>query len=254
MDTIFKALGDPARRTLLDALRVRDGQSLSDLEEQLDMSRFGVMKHLKVLEEARLVTTRRAGRFKYHYLNPLPLQELVDRWVNPFLAGQVAALSALKTRLETDPMTKPDFRMSTFINCTHDALWDALTRGELISAYHFACSNVTGDYGAAGDTVDFHFDRGGVMLSNRVLAIEPKRRIEMEFRPHWGEDKTVSRCVYLVEPVASGMKLTVEHYGIGAGQGGIDDGWARFLSGLKTYMETGTGHRFHPEPTEAAAM
>ena len=247
MDTIFKALGDPARRTLLDALRAEDGQSLSDLEARLDMTRFGVMKHLKVLEEAGLVTTRREGRFKYHYLNPLPLQELVDRWVNPFLQHQVAALSALKTRLETPAMTKPDFQMSTFINCTHDALWDALTKGELISDYHFASSKVTGDYAAPGDTVDYHFDQGGLMLSNRVIAIEPKSRIEMEFMPHWGGDETPSRCVYLVEPVASGMKLTVEHYGLTEAQAGIADGWVRFLSGLKTYIETGTGHRFFPE-------
>ena len=247
MDTIFKALGDPARRTLLDALRARDGQSLSDLEEQLDMSRFGVMKHLKVLEEAQLVTTRREGRFKYHYLNPLPLQELLDRWVNPFLGHQVAALSALKTRLELETMTKPDFQMSTFVNCTQDALWDALTKGELISDYHFACSRVTGDYGAAGDQVDYHFDHGDLMLSNRVISITPKTRIEMEFEPHWGGDETVSRCVYIVEPLASGMKLSVEHYGLGPDQGGIADGWMRFLSGLKTYVETGKGHRFFPE-------
>ncbi len=247
MDTIFKALGDPARRTLLDALRAKDGQSLSDLEEQLDMSRFGVMKHLKVLEEAQLVTTRREGRFKYHYLNPLPLQELIDRWVNPFLGTQVAALSALKTRLEIETMTKPDFQMSTFINCTQDALWDALTKGDLISDYHFACSKVAGDYAAEGDRVDYHFDHGPIMLSNRVISITPKTRIEMAFEPHWGEDETVSRCVYVVEPVASGMKLTVEHFDIGEGQGGIADGWMRYLSGLKTFVETGVGHRFFPE-------
>ena len=79
MDLIFKALGDPARRALLDSLRQNDGQSLGDLEAQLDMTRFGVMKHLGVLEEAGLITTRREGRFKYHYLNAAPLQEVVDR-------------------------------------------------------------------------------------------------------------------------------------------------------------------------------
>ena len=83
MDAIFKALGDPARRDLLDSLRKRDGQSLSDLEQVLAMSRFGVMKHLKVLEEANLIVTRKDGRFKYHYLNVLPLQDVMDRRAAP---------------------------------------------------------------------------------------------------------------------------------------------------------------------------
>ena len=250
MDEIFKALNDPARRTLLDALRRKDGQSLSDLEQTLDMTRFGVMKHLKVLEDAHLVLTRKHGRFKYHYLNPLPLQEVIDRWIAPFLQEQTKDLSQLKATLErTKTMSeKPDFLMATFIDCTHDALWDALTKGDLIGQYHFACEKVTGDYAKAGDTVDFHFPGGrGVMLSNRVISIEPKSRIEMEFAPSWGGDDTVSRCVYLVEQVSSGMKLTVEHYGLGAGQGGVGDGWARFLSGLKTFVETGKAHRFVPE-------
>ena len=104
METIFKALNDPARRALLDSLRAKDGQTLTELEEQLDMSRFGVMKHLKVLEDGHLVTTRKVGRFKHHYLNALPLQEMVDRWINPFLQPQTRALAALKSELET-PMT-----------------------------------------------------------------------------------------------------------------------------------------------------
>ncbi|MBV2358328.1 helix-turn-helix domain-containing protein [Thalassococcus sp. CAU 1522] len=246
MDSIFKALNDPARRALLDSLRKKDGQTLTELEDQLDMTRFGVMKHLRVLEDAHLVVPKKVGRFKHHYLNALPLQEVIDRWIDPFLKPQAQALTALKTALEK-PVTKPDFMMSTFINCTHDALWDALTRGELISQYHFACSRVTGDYAKPGDVVDFHFDHGGLMLSNKVIAIEPKTRIEMAFEPHWGGDETASRCVYLLEPTASGMKLTVEHYDFSAAQTGIGEGWARYLSGLKTYLETGTAHRFFPE-------
>ena len=246
MDAIFKALNDPARRALLDSLRRKDGQTLTELEEQLEMSRFGVMKHLKVLEDAHLVTTRKHGRFKYHYLNALPLQEMVDRWIDPFLQPQAKALSFLKTRLETR-MTKPDFIMSTLIDCSQDALWDALTKGELISAYHFACESVTGDYAEPGDEVNYMFPHGEPMLSNRVISIDPKTRIEMSFHPKWGGDETSSRCVYLVEPQSSGMKLTVEHYDLPASQTGVADGWMRFMSGLKTYLETGKTHRFSPE-------
>ena len=247
MDALFKALNDSARRSLLDSLRREDGQTLSQLEAQIEMSRFGVMKHLRVLEDAHLVTTRKVGRFKHHYLNPLPLQELVDRWIDPFLQPQAAALSSLKTTLESSAMTtdkKPDFVMSTFIACSHDALWDGLTEGELIGQYHFACTKVAGRYGAPGDEVDYLRPDGGTMLSNRVISIDPKSRIEMDFRPAWGEDETPSRCVYLIEPGKAGMKLTVEHYDLPPSQTGIADGWARFASGLKTWLETGKTHRF----------
>jgi len=172
---------------------------------------------------------------------------MADRWIDPFLQPQAKALSRLKTHLETQTMTKPDFVMETFIACTHDALWDALTRAELIGRYHFACESVTGDMTAPGDTTDYTFPHGGHMLSNRVIAIEPKTRIEMEFLPNWGEDKTPSRCVYLVTHGASGMKLTVEHYDLPTAQAGVKEGWARFASGLKTWLETGRAHRFAPE-------
>ncbi|MGP6088025.1 ArsR/SmtB family transcription factor [Antarctobacter jejuensis] len=244
MDAIFKALNDPARRALLDSLRRKDGQTLSDLEQQIEMSRFGVMKHLKVLEEARLVTTKKVGRFKYHYLNPLPLQEVIDRWINPFLKPQAEMLSALKSRLETE--MKPDLVMSTFIDCTQDALWEALTRGDLMAQYHFACGKVSGHHQKPGDLLEMHFDdpERGVMLSNKLIAIEPKTRLEMSFAPGWAEDAAVSRCVYLIEPQDSGMKLTVEHYELSENMEGVNDGWARFLAGIKTWLETGRTHRF----------
>ncbi|MEL6685907.1 MAG: metalloregulator ArsR/SmtB family transcription factor, partial [Pseudomonadota bacterium] len=146
MDAIFKALNDPARRDLLDSLRKRDGQSLSDLEQVLEMSRFGVMKHLKVLEEANLIVTRKDGRFKYHYLNALPLQDVMDRWAAPFLQRQARAVTELKAKLERDTaMGKPDFMMQTFIRCSQDALWAALTEADQMAAYHFACNVVEGN-------------------------------------------------------------------------------------------------------------
>ena len=100
MDTIFKALNDPSRRQLLDALRARDGQTLTDLEEQLEMTRFGVMKHLKVLEDARLVVSGRAGRAKLHHLNPVPIREIHDRWISNYAEPFVTGLLALRDRVE----------------------------------------------------------------------------------------------------------------------------------------------------------
>lgn len=102
MDEVFRALGDPTRRQLLDRLFERDGQSLSALEDGLPMSRFGVMKHLKVLEEAGLVTTRRRGREKLHHLNPVPIRLIHDRWVSKYAEPWASALSELKTELEDE--------------------------------------------------------------------------------------------------------------------------------------------------------
>ncbi len=102
MDDVFKALADPTRRDLLDRLYERDGQSLSELEERLPMSRFGVMKHLKVLEGAGLVTTQRRGREKLHFLNAVPIRLIHDRWVSKYAQPWAAALSELKTQLEED--------------------------------------------------------------------------------------------------------------------------------------------------------
>ncbi len=102
MDEVFKALADPTRRSLLDALFERDGQTLSALEQRLPMSRFGVMKHLKVLGEAGLVTTRRRGREKLHFLNPVPIRLIHDRWVSKYAEPWASALSELKQELEED--------------------------------------------------------------------------------------------------------------------------------------------------------
>jgi len=102
MDEVFKALADPTRRELLDRLFERDGQALSALEERLPMTRFGVMKHLKVLEEAGLVTTRKRGREKLHFLNPVPIRLIHDRWVSKYAAPWASALTELKRDIENE--------------------------------------------------------------------------------------------------------------------------------------------------------
>lgn len=100
MDEVFKALADPSRRHLLDSLYQNDGQTLGELAAELDMTRFGVMKHLRVLEEAHLVVTRRRGREKLHYLNPVPLQLVYDRWVDKYRRRPARSLTDLKRSLE----------------------------------------------------------------------------------------------------------------------------------------------------------
>jgi len=106
MDEVFRALSDPTRRQLLDRLYEGDGLSLSELEGELPMTRFGVMKHLRVLEDANLVVTRRRGREKLHFLNPVPIRQIHDRWVSKYAEPWASALTELKRDLEEEPHGK----------------------------------------------------------------------------------------------------------------------------------------------------
>src|SRR3954464_3654199 len=134
MDEVFKALADPTRRGLLDELFERDGQTLTELEERLPMTRFGVMKHLRVLEGANLVTTRRRGREKLHFLNPVPIRLVHDRWVSKYAEPWVAGLSELKHDIEEEVMEKV---FEIYIKTTPDRLWEAITDEESRQKYSF---------------------------------------------------------------------------------------------------------------------
>ena len=138
---------------------------------------------------------------------------------------------------------KPDFVMQTFIRCTQDALWDALTEPEALTQYHFMAERVERD----GNKLIYLMPGGGTMLTCTETKLEPKTRIESTFEPSWaGPDVPLeaSRFVYLIAPEGAHCKLTVEHYDIPAGQEGIADGWAREMAGLKTWLETGEAHAF----------
>jgi uncharacterized protein YndB with AHSA1/START domain len=251
MDAVFKALSDETRRQLLDRLRERDGQTLTELETTLGMTRFGVMKHLKILEAASLVVTRRVGRFKYHYLNAAPLQSVVDRWIEPLTQQPLArAVLDLKAALEganvmsikTEP--KPDFVLETFILTTPEKLWEALTTAELTRRYHFAKAALHGTF-EAGGTYEYRTGDGGVMLSGKILSADPPHRLEMTFVPGWGgADNTSSRCVYEITTHGELTKLTILHFELPANQAGIREGWAKIASSLKSLLETGKGLSF----------
>ncbi|MEO1734051.1 MAG: helix-turn-helix domain-containing protein [Pseudomonadota bacterium] len=245
MDTIFKALADPARRILLDSLRAKDGQTLQDLQAHLDMTRFGVMKHLGVLEDAGLIVTRKSGRFKHHYLNALPLQEAIDRWIDPYRVKPAArAVLDLKSKLEGSlTMTEtPDFMMQTYIRCTQDALWDALTDPAAHAAYNFMASNVERD----GDRLVYYTADGSTMLVCRETQLDPKSRIASTFEPMWAPDVPASRVVYLLAAQGDFCQLTVEHYDLPPENAGVQDGWHRTMAGLKSWLETGTPTKFPP--------
>src|SRR6202140_5605553 len=134
MDAVFKALAAPTRRRLLDQLFKKDGQTLSALERRLPMTRFGVMKHLRILEKAGLVVTKRRGRQKLHFLNPVPIRLVHDRWVSKYAEPWAATLSDLKHKLEDKTMVKV---FEIYIKTTPERLWKAITDTEMRRKYTF---------------------------------------------------------------------------------------------------------------------
>src|SRR5687767_14031299 len=131
-EAVFRALAEPSRRRLLNLLFERDGRTLTELESELPMTRFGVMKHVRVLEEAGLITTRKVGRERFHYLNPVPIQLISDRWINKYSAVRTSVLADLKTALEggngmaTD--SKPKLVYQIIIKAPQQRVWEAITK------------------------------------------------------------------------------------------------------------------------------
>jgi uncharacterized protein YndB with AHSA1/START domain/DNA-binding transcriptional ArsR family regulator len=261
MDAIFKALSDETRRLLLDRLRERDGQTSGELEATpglSGMTRFGVMKHLNVLEAASLITTRKVGRFKYHYLNAAPLQMVVDRWIEPLTQQPLArVMMDLKAELEgpdamakdpvaPPPATKPAFVLETFIRTTPEKLWEALTSPELSSRYYIAGAAIGGTFKPGGT---YAYRTGGAegpaLLSGKILAADPPHRLEMTFEPGWmGPAAKASRNVFEIKQVAGSVKLTVLHFDLPPEQEGLKEGWAKIAASLKSLLETGEALSF----------
>src|SRR5450759_62600 len=185
MDPVFKALADPTRRSLLDELFGRDGQSLSELEDRFAMTRCGVMKHLKQLEEAGLVVTRKQGREKLHYLNPFPIRLVHDRWVSKYAEPWTAALSGLKNTLE-ERMEKV---FEIYIKTTPERLWEAITDSELRSKYHFG-TRVSSDWTPGSRYEQRTPDGTRVLGEGENLEIDPPRRLVPNMMAMWGEDVT----------------------------------------------------------------
>ncbi len=169
---MFKALADPTRRSLLDELYREDGQTLNALVGRFEMSRFGVMKHLKQLEEAGLVVTRKRGREKLHFLNPVPIRLVHDRWVSKYAEPWAAGLSDLKQRLE-NPMEKV---FEIYIKTTPERLWEAITDGDIRTKYNFG-ARVDSDW-TPGSSYAMSAMDGAVSLGEgENLEVDPPRRL-----------------------------------------------------------------------------
>ena len=237
MDAVFRALAAPARRSLLDELFREDGQTLSALEARLPMTRFGVMKHLKQLEEAGLVVTRRRGREKLHFLNPVPIRLVHDRWVSKYAEPWAAALSGLKNRLE-EPMEKV---FEIYIKTTPERLWEAITDGDLRSKYSFGV-RVDSDW-TTGSRYESSHPSGTAIAEGENLEVDPPHRLVQSFNALWSDDvksEGTSRVTWEIEQVEDSCRLTVTHDQLREGANDeLYGGWPMILSGLKTWLETG---------------
>lgn len=238
MGAVFRALADPTRRSLLDELFREDGQTLSALVERFSMTRFGVMKHLKQLEQTGLVVTRRPGREKLHFLNPVPIRLVHDRWVSKYAEPWAAALSDLENRLES-PMEKVS---EIYIRTTPERLWEAITDSEIRSKYHFG-NRVTSDWTQGSHFEMTHEGFPGSLGEGENLEVDPPRRLVQSMVALWSEEvksEGTSRVTWEIEPVGDSCRLTVTHDQLREGaKNELYGGWPMILSGLKRWLETG---------------
>jgi uncharacterized protein YndB with AHSA1/START domain len=201
------------------------------------MTRFGVMKHLKLLEEAGLVVTRRRGREKLHFLNAVPIRLIHDRWVSKFAEPWVASLSGLKQVLEDREMEKI---FEIYIKTTPELLWKAITDTEMRRKYTFGAV-VTSDWksGSRYEAVG----RGATIFEGENLEVDPPRRLVQSFKALWGEDvksEGTSRVTYEITPIGDSCRLVVTHDQLREDANNqLYGGWPMILSGLKTLLETG---------------
>lgn len=247
---VFRALADPSRRLLLDALFERDGRSLGDLEALLPaMTRFGVMKHLRVLEDAGLVVSRKAGRSKLHYLNPVPIQQIAERWIDKFAAGRIAALTALRQHLEERPMqasatTSPAHVYEIYIGAPPDKVWQAIVDPTFTAQYFFG--TLVDSSWTPGAPLAYRYPDGTLAADGEIVEIDPPRRLVHTFNAVWDDAVSADAAhtvTWELEPAgAAACKLTVLHDGFAGETATLEQvkgGMAVILGGLKTLLETG---------------
>jgi uncharacterized protein YndB with AHSA1/START domain/DNA-binding transcriptional ArsR family regulator len=256
MDEVFRALADPTRRALLDELFKQDGQTLSALERGLPMTRFGVMKHLRVLEEGGLVVARKRGREKLHFLNAVPIRLIHDRWVSKYAEPWVAGLSGLKADLEVEtmetvktvswadgsvPVTGGIVVFEVFIKTTPERLWEAITDPEQRKKYSFGVE--THSDWTPGSEYRAEVPRVMEIAAGRNLEVDPPRLLVQSFDALWSEEvkaQGTTRVTWEIEPVGGSCRLTVTHDQLPrAANPELYGGWPMILSGLKTLLETG---------------
>jgi uncharacterized protein YndB with AHSA1/START domain/DNA-binding transcriptional ArsR family regulator len=243
-DDVFKALSDPSRRLLLDSLFADDGQTLSDLSARLPgMTRFGVMKHLRLLEAAGLVTTHKIGREKLHYLNPVPIRLIHDRWTSKYTEPWVGALADLKAGLEGPLANRPRHVFEVYIRTTPELLWQAISDPEVTHRYLHGTRVDTA--WRPGERIAYWLG-DELVVDGKVLTADPPRKLvtTWSFRssPDLREDPQ-SRVTWEIEPMGSETcRLTLLHDDFPSETctfQSVKSGWPKVLSSLKSLLETG---------------
>lgn len=238
MEAVFKALADPTRRELLDELFRHDGQTLVALAGPFAITRVAVAKHLRLLEDAGLVTAHRRGREKLHYLNPVPIRQVYDRWVSKYTEAWAAGLVDLKRDLEAS-MVKI---FEIYIRTSPARLWQAITDPEVRARYQFG-ARIESDWTSGSSYEVTHDNAPGPLIEGENLEIDPPRRLVQSYHAVWGEDvaaEGTSRVTWQIEPVGDSCRLTVTHDQLRQdADEHLYGGWPMILSGLKTWLETG---------------
>jgi uncharacterized protein YndB with AHSA1/START domain/DNA-binding transcriptional ArsR family regulator len=246
LDDVFKALADPTRRELLDRLRADNGQTLGRLCAGLGMARQSATQHLALLEAANLVSTVRRGREKLHYLNPVPINDIHERWIKRFEAPRLATLSAVRRQAEAAMSDKPSFVYITYIHSTPERVWEALTDADLTASY-WGHSNVSDDWRPGSPWRHVRTDGSGIAdVVGTVEVSEPPRRLITTWAdPNASPGGQPSRVTFDIEPYGDIVRLTVTHDDLAdeAERAAAAGGWAAVLSNLKSLIETG-----HPLP------
>ncbi len=250
-DRVFKALADPTRRTLLDRLHERNGQTLGELCDRLGMARQSASQHLDVLEAANLISTIWRGRTKLHYLNPVPIYEIQERWIGKFERARLRTLSAIKQRAEEhDVADTPTFVYVTYIESTPDKVWHALTDADLTAAY-WGHSNIS-DWQAGSRWEHVRTDGSGIAdVVGTVIEAEPGKRLVLTFDAPSDEPASDPSVVtFDITPYADIVRLTVTHEKL-SGQDAyqaVAHGWPAVCANLKSLLET--GHTLPQAPWE----
>jgi uncharacterized protein YndB with AHSA1/START domain len=236
VDAVFKALADPTRRYLLDLLHEQNGQTLGELCARLDMTRQAATQHLAVLEAANLVSSVRRGREKVHYLNPVPLHEMQERWIDKFERPRLRVLSAVKRQAEDDMSDRPTYVYVTYIESTPEKVWEALTDADLSGEY-WGHRNVS-DWQVGSRWEHQRTDGSGIAdVAGEVLESNPPRRLVTT----WDGADEPSRVTFDIERYEEIVRLTVTHENLATEAERVDvsSGWPAVLSNLKTLLESG---------------
>ena len=242
MELVFKALGHPARRRLLDLLRQQDGRTLRELDAHLDMTRFGTMKHLRILEGAGLVVTRKVGREKRHFLNPVPIRLIHDRWISKYSEPWASALGDLK-RLEAPQVTGPKHVYEVFIRATPERIWEAITDPARTRDYFYG-TQVKSDW-KVGSPMFYDYPDGRLAAEGKILEIDPPRRLVHTFSATWDDEVAPDAphtVAWTIQPMGAACRVSCEHWGFAgetATYRSVSGGLSLILNGLKTLLETG---------------